>query len=479
MRKVRLSPGVGLALLWTLGCGVPPDAPAIRNVVLVSLDALGAKHVGTYGYPRDTTPNLDSLAAEGAVFESAYTQQVWTLSSHLTMVTGLTPQAHGASRRRPSSAGATSLAEILKQNGFATAAFMGAGGYASPAFGLGRGFDTFQTGVGDARRDNRARMRWLDEQARLLRQQPERRFFLLAHYYDPHSDANTEFPYHAPEPYRSRYLGSMRWDRRGDTSLLFDLQREGGPSALGARFLTALYDGGARYADEVGLGPLLQKLRHLDLADDTLVIVTADHGEQIFEHGKCCHRQPYVETAWVPLVMRGPGIAPGIRIPDLVQLVDLTPTILSLLSIPAPDHVQGRDLSPLLRGDSLPPSPAFVDGIFGGAPPYLDRQPSCVTLDIDGRRWSYVNTVYDRPGDGGRIFETRSVGELYLLDEDPEQHNDVAAGHPELVRRLNARLIAWYAESEALARSLGPAADHDWPLGDQERERLRALGYAE
>lgn len=477
-RGAPLSLAVALAALIA-ACGSGPER-AIRNVVLVSLDSLGAVHVGSYGYERDTTPTLDRLAEQGTLFENAYAQQVWTLTSHLTMVTGLYPQAHGASKERPVSPGAVTLAEILRGQGFRTAAFTGIGGYAGPDSGLGRGFELYRVGRSHAPADNVDRLRWLEEQARLRDADPEHRFFLFAHYFDPHSDVHTEVPYQVPDPYQHRYLpNGLDWARRGDTALLARLQEEGDVNERDREVLTALYDGGVRFTDEEGLAPLLRKLEELGFVDDTLLVVTADHGEEIFEHGHCTHQQPYEETSRVPLVMRGPGIPTGVRVSPLVELVDLQPTILSLLGIEAPANVQGHDLSPLLRGEPVEPRVAYVDGIFGGAPPYLTHKQSNLTVEIDGSRWSYVNMVHDRSEDGARVFETRSPGELYRLDEDPGQLENLRAEHPEIAADLEARLLAWYAENEALARRLGAAPSRADQISEQEKQELRALGYAE
>ena len=196
-------------------------------------------------------------------------------------------------------------------------------------------------------------------------------------------------PYHVPAPDGRRFLPpGPAWDRSGGSDLLIRLKREG-PTERDVEFLTAYYDAGVRYVDEHGLGPLLAALDELGLADDTLLVLTADHGEEIFEHGSVLHGYPYDETARVPLVFRGPGIPTGRRVPQLAALVDLMPTILSLLSLPIPEHVQGRDLGPLLRGAGPVNDAVYVDG--GGA-----AYPSSVIADLDGRRWSYFAPVESR-----------------------------------------------------------------------------------
>jgi len=423
------------------------------------------------------------VAAEGTLFENTYAQQVWTMTSHLTMVTGLYPNAHGAARSHPASEAATTLAEILQEHGFETAAFMGTGGWAGPKFGLGRGFESFKVGVSDAREDNLMRLTWLEKQALILEADPSHRFFMLAHYFDVHSDHDTDVPYSVPDPFKLRYLsGELDWNRRGATALLMEMQRNGDVNLEDRRVLTALYDAGVRFTDELGLAPLLDKLRELGLYDDTLIIITSDHGEEIFEHGACCHLQPYEETSRVPLVMRGPGVPRGRRVREIVELVDIMPTVLALVGFAdaVPDHVQGQDLAPLMRGDrSNDPARAYVDGLFGAIPPRKFHGPSNLIAEIDGRRWSLVNTVHESVVDGERIFETRTPAELYLLDSDPGQKVNLIAAEPELADKLQAQLLAWYRKNELLARRLGQGPIKENVLREADREKLRALGYLE
>lgn len=474
-RSVRL--GCVLALL---ACS--PSAPideGPRHVVLVSLDALGARHVGAYGYARETTPRLDALAREGVLFEKAYTQQVWTLTSHITMLSGLHPQAHGASQETPAREGIPHLARILSAAGFETAAFVGAGGYLEPRFGLGRGFGRYEILPQPAHIAQARRAEWLAEQAARAEEDPGHRFFLFTHYYDVHSDVGTRYPYASPPEYRERFWPEgLDWPRRGDTRLLDRLQKEGA-SEDDRRAIAALYDAGVRYCDEHCLGSLLDQLASLGLAEDTLLIVTSDHGEEIYEHGMCSHQQPYEETSRVPLVVRGPGVARGRRSAMTAQHVDLLPTVLSLLGLPVPEAAQGIDLGPWLAAESepAPPAPrdAFVDGILGGLPHVYWRYPSAIVSEDATGRFALVAPVdHPRRGDG-HDFALAGPGELYDLRADPEQQHDLRAAQPQRAARLAEKLLDWYRRNEAIAR---PDRAGPRPMLDEaERARLRALGY--
>ncbi|MDJ0846768.1 MAG: sulfatase [Myxococcota bacterium] len=469
-RCARLAALSALALACSSG-GEP------RHVVLVSLDAVGAKHVGAYGYERDTTPRLDAVAREGVVFESAYAPQTWTLTSHLSMMTGVAPRVHGATSTRAASPGVTTLAEVLGSFGFRTAAFAGGVAWMRPGYGMGRGFDRYELGAADAGRDTPHIVRWLGEQARRLEADPQHRFFLFVHYFDAHSDAGTRVPYAVPEPFDPYTLGFLRegqrWSREGGTDLLIRLAHEG-HSAEDREFASAWYDASVRYVDEVGLGALVAALDDLGLTDDTLLVVTADHGEELFEHGSVLHGFPYDETARVPLVMRGPGLPRGRRVSGLVSLVDLAPTILGQLSLPVPPSVHGRDLAPLLAGNASVREALVVDGGRRG-----DRDfPSHLIADLDGRRWSYLATVREEIHGGEPRFTAQRPGELFALDRDPAQQIDLAAREPELALRLETMLLEHLRADAALARRFPPGRPSG-VLTRQDREALEALGYAE
>lgn len=456
----------GLGLLMS-GCG-EPAGPIPRNVVIVSLDALGAGHTGTYGYARDTTPVIDRLAGEGVVFENAYTQQVWTLTSHLTMLTGLYPKAHGATSMRPAFDDAVTLTQLLRDRGFSTGAFTGVGGYMKPDFGLGRGFDRYTIGS-SSWLNNQSRLEWLEEQAGLQKADADHRFFLFAHYYNIHSTEGTDLPYTAPPPFGLHFLpgGLSAWRHRGDTDLLVELW--GKTTPVDRFVIGALYDGAVRHTDLMGLGVLVAKLKGLGLLDDTLLVVTSDHGEEIYEHGAPLHVQPYEPTARVPLVMRGPGIPAGARVPDLVELVDLTPTVLSRLGIPVPKEMQGADLSPLLRGKRIAKQRAFTEGLKT-----LRGGKTAITARVDGERWSFVTTVFPDDEAG---FRSPAPGELYRLDTDPSQAENVQPEHAELAAQLKQELLGWYAENAR--RAEGHAETAAAVLTEEERAHLEALGYVE
>ena len=459
-----------IAALLLFGCFREPEGPA-RHAVLVSLDALGARHVGTYGHVPDTTPQLDAIAADGAVFENAYTQQLWTLTSHLTMMTGLSPRAHGAGHQQPARPGIQTLAQRLRSQGFSTGSFVGAGGYMDGRFGLGRGFETYVTRDASSPLDNKRAFAWLRDQAAKARSDPDHRFFLFLHYYDVHSDAGTAVPYDSPYPERFMPEG-VAWRHPGGTLSLAALR--GRTTTEDLQALEALYDASVFFVDENAVGEIARVLEEEGLADETLLVVTSDHGEELFEHGDFSHMQPYDEGARVPLVLRGPGVPRGLRVPGLAGLVDLTPTILSLLGFAPPTHIQGKDLSPLLRGGSSVRDAVFVDGIMVN----LAHYPSAAVVQDGDERLAWVGRIETRETEAGTRFAPGPAAELYDLVADPRQTRDLAEERPGRTAEIGGQILDWYRKSDRFAGGLGTTGKQPI-LSESEEESLRALGYGD
>jgi arylsulfatase A-like enzyme len=428
------------------------------NVVLVSIDSLRADHLGCYGYGRATSPTLDRLADEGVLFENATSSTSWTLPAHASMFTGLPNSAHGLDApARVLSPERATLAEALQARGYRTAGFW-SGPFLHPRFGLGQGFDHYVNCAGfafdsDPRRANDlahedvTSPRLVEEVTRFLDDVGDQPFFLFVHMWDVHYD------YIPPPPYDTLfdpdYDGPV--DGRGVANALEDLA----PRDL--EHLIALYDGEIAWTDR-HLGLMLERLDELGLAGDTVVLVTADHGEEFFEHGLFGHRKTlFEESIAVPLVVRAPGIGRrGLRVAEPVGIVDLAPTILELAGVPPLADVLGRSLVPLLNGHT--PDAPGVEVVSE-----LSRRESLLlSVRIDDRK----------------VILDRTTGEpigYWNLAEDPgELKNLLETGvlDEPLARRVqatNARLQA-LAERHALRAIEGP-------LPTELEERLRDLGY--
>jgi arylsulfatase A-like enzyme len=339
---------LALSAVVVAACG---DAePARRpNVILISLDTLRADHMGLYGYERDTTPYLDRMADESLVFERAFAPAAWTLISHMTMLTGLYSNQHGVvAGDRALARDTPLLAQRLVDQGYQTLALYYEG-WISARHGFGRGFDVFrphetvlEAGV------------HLDEE--LARLDPERPFFLFVHLFDIHCGPLATEPgplYHAPPPYDTLFLPDaaarippLPEKRLWKTQGLLDEQAVEG--------LVALYDGGIRYVDDQ-LAEWIEGWKASGLLDETLLIVTADHGEALLQRETIRdHGGGYQEGLRVPLILRDPrGWRAGERELGTAHLADIAPTVLDFVGDRRAALLPGQSLLDVIPGDRL------------------------------------------------------------------------------------------------------------------------------
>jgi choline-sulfatase len=403
-------------------CSKPP--PAIRNVLLISIDTLRADHLSAYGFRRPTTPNIDAVAREGVLFKNVHTPVPMTLPAHVSMLTGTLPPTHGLrdnlQNRLPE--GSLTLAEMLKARGFTTGAIVSTF-VLDRRFGTSQGFDSYDDRfqavhkIGDLRErkgdeaTRRAR-EWLDEHK-------DRTFFFLVHLYDPHD------PYEPPEPFASQWKAHP-------------------------------YEGEVAFADHC-VGQVMEKLRQLGLYDSTLIVITGDHGEMLGEHGELNHGFFLYEGALrVPLVVRVPHAEAAARQVDVpVSLIDIVPTVLSLLGAEVPKAVQGVDLSPWLAGR----------GAGGKARPLYAET-------VTPTRYYGANSLLGVIADGWKYIETTRP-ELYDLRSDPAEAVNLLEHQPARADALGRTLVAILA---AAGRAPGPAPESA-ALDEESRQRLAALGY--
>lgn len=438
----------------------PPRRP---DVVLISLDTLRCDALGPWRRPGQpsVTPRLDALAAEGIVFADAYAPMPWTLSSHMSMLTGLDPDVHGVltegsvlSRR------ITTLPETLHRLGYLTLGLATAN-WLDGAYGFDRGFDFYRLLAGGLRP---ARVVDVGAAALLRGRDPadRRPLFLFLHYYDAHSDFADEgnrLPYFVAPELLPAGLDPSRFCHQGRcaTEFLTDVNR--GRVRLGAAELAAvaaLYEGGVRGLD-ADLGALFDFLRQRGTWDDALVIVTADHGEEFLEHGKVLHDQGYRETARVPLLVKLPrGERAGTRVEAPVGTVELAATVLAYLEAAPESEIEGRDLLAVAAaGDEAVDRPILTRGRERPRPRY-----------------------FLRTRDRTLVFDPRSRRtELYDLAADPGESEDLAAGRPREVAALARQLAEALRGEEELAARLGAPADQAEVLDAKQREALKALGY--
>jgi choline-sulfatase len=421
------------AVLWYV---LLPQTPEIRHVLLISIDTCRSDHLGCYGYPLDTTPNIDAIAKQGIVFENAVSPVPYTLPAHCSMLTGTIPPFHGVldnSDYRLSKEN-TTLAELLKEKGFSTAAFVSSF-VLDARFGMGQGFDLYDDefaetsaamGINQCSADESTRdaVAWLDKHR-------HEKGFVFLHYYDPH------FTYDPPEPFASKFKEVPQ------------------PDNVTTPFGQALFDG---YAGEIAytdhcIGQVMGRLKQLGLYDSTLIIITSDHGEMLGQHGEGFHGyyvyQPAIE---VPLIFKLPGKSTAQRIANTVGLVDIVPTVCAMLGIELPAPIQGQDLSPCFNGRPLPSAERHL--FCQSLEPSKYNANSLLGVVTD--EYKYIHTT--RP-------------ELYDLLNDPNELSNIAGEQPDRLQAMDTAL------SQILAEATQPQANSRAGLDEETRQRLESLGY--
>ncbi len=394
------------------------------NVLLISIDTLRADHLGAYGYPYIETPFIDRLAKEGILYERAMATVALTLPSHTSILTGLYPPAHGVRSNLDYTVpeGIVTLPELLKKNGYNTAGVVGAV-ILDRVFGLDQGFDSYDDTGMEPQEDNsllpsERRGDEVTEQAlKWLRAgKGEEPFFLWAHYYDPH------IMYEPPEPFSEKYVASP-------------------------------YDGEIAYTDHE-VGRLLKGVREHADRFPLIVILVGDHGESLGEHGEMTHGFfVYNPTIHVPLIMHCPPRFPsGKRVDRVVSIVDIAPTILDALAIAVPGWMHGKSLLDF-KEEAVEERQVYMEARM----PFLNYG------------WSDIRAISQH----GYTYIHSSRPELYNIDEDFYQKNDLASSKPDIMRKMATRLKAF--EKKISSERYQKQAKGKTAPGT--RKKLAALGY--
>jgi arylsulfatase A-like enzyme len=464
-----------LALLIMTGCGERPLAEARPSIVLIVIDTLRADHLGAYGYPRPTSPVLDALAAEGTLFADVTAPSSWTRPSVGSLFTSRLPSEHGAvSVRESLDPDLPTLAERLRDSGYQTLGVSGNFPHVHKKSGLARGFETFVSlalSVDTPRHDTLMRIPlWpnapgtplraptADEvNERVFAELPDpgdRPLFLYVHYMDPHSG------YLAPEPFRELFdRGSEAVPSRPEATAdyLVDLAAGRAEAQQGERErLVDLYDAEIRYVD-TEIGRLLAELDVRGYGRNTVVVVLSDHGEEFEDHGGWFHGITlHRELLRVPLIVhdRRGQLETGVR-RDPVELLDVPVTLLALAKVAAAPGMRGRSL--------------FETSARGGGARVAELHPGI----REDRAGPLRHRVAIARGGWKALVDREGVVSLYQLDRDPDEQSPLPADHPSAPARL-------VNEARAAASALASSAPTNPPeLPAEEREALRALGYAE
>lgn len=438
-----------------LGCGQggEPDEHAragaeareLSNLVLISLDTLRADRLGVYGYERDTSPQIDGLAARGVRFARATSVAAWTLPAHMTFFTGLYPSGHATTRfetRLPEDV--PTLTEVLRKAGYRTFGHT-SGGFLAGRYGFERGFEEYG--------DELLGIRGLLSRARASIEsiKDDAPFFLFVQTFSIHC------PYPAPEGLIDAFRTTGPEDEiaprevcldHGDRPALTDGQR---------RYLSDRYDASIRATDEQ-VGRFVRWLELTGRLDDTVLVLISDHGEEFWDHGAFAHSHSlYEELLHVPLIVLAPGLLPAV-VDERVSVVDLMPTLLELVGLPeeaSRSETHGRSLVGLMQ--RVP-----------GAEAEFAARPLIAESEATGDD-RFVGIIYA----GWKLVIDLGTGETMLFDltADPLEQRDLAASEPERLRALRQRL----AEVRTRLGDRDPV--HVAPPSEAQLEDLRALGY--
>jgi len=448
--RILVSGLASLLIFFAIGC----SETTRPNVLFIVVDTLRSDHLGSYGYERETSPSIDALAADAVRFERSYAPAPWTKPSVASMISGLYPSGHAANSLFSGLAGSIeTLPEILQDAGYATASVVSSK-VLTAKIGFRQGYESHDRsaahgGAYDSTPGVTEKSIELIE--KLSRE--ERPFFLFVHYFDPHYT----YQRHPDSDFAAERAGRIDGTEKIGKlrKLLGDMTDEE------VALLVDLYDEEIRFTD-AGIGRLLDRLRELGLYDDTLIVLTADHGEEFLEHGWLGHTQNlYEAVVRVPLIIREPSLPHGPRVvAKPVSLVSLVATILELAGV---DSLQRRfhepSLVPELRGER-------------------DETHSVVFMEVDFEGYSRKKTAFKKAivlGDLKLIRDDLTGAmEIYDLAADPQERNNLAVRHPELREKLAPLL-------ERSIRRSGSAPVDAWDVefSSEEIEDLRALGYVE
>jgi arylsulfatase A-like enzyme/Tfp pilus assembly protein PilF len=403
------------------------ERTAIRqlNLVLITIDTLRPDRLGSHGASNVETPNLDRLARSGVLFENAVAQAPLTAPSHASMFTGQNPTVHKVRDTGgfvlPESSPA--LAQILQNQGWDTAAFVGAA-VLKKSFGFNRGFAVYddqmqkpEAGGAASEFPERRAGEVVDRAIGWLNGQSGKPFFLWVHVFDPHS------PYDPPPPFREKYSGRS-------------------------------YDGEIAYTDQQ-LGRLLEAVRRKSPPENTLIAVLSDHGESLSDHGEYTHGVfLYDSTLRIAFMIAGPGVPAGQRLKVQARSIDLLPTILDLMGSRAPEGVQGVSLAHALSGRQQPETYSYSETLF----PKINMGWAELR-GIRTSRWKYVQAP--KP-------------ELYDLVQDPGETKNVIAAQPDVARELEAKL----SEAAGSGSGQNPEKVTTAVVDQRTMQQLKSLGYS-
>ena len=430
--------------------------PIDANLLVISIDTTRADHLGCYGHANAQSPVLDELAQSGARFLDSFTVMPTTLPAHTALFTSQYPRQTGVQSNLGNvSPHELTLAEQLQKHGIKTASFNSSRVLAAST-GINQGFDTYAC----ANKNLWPADKTMGMAANWIRENKDSRFFCFVHVYDPHAG------YDAP-PKHKKALGVQATTSLPPWGQMAFMSEPEGLSQELVEDAARAYDAEIAFVDEQ-IGILLQTLKDQGVTDDTIVVVTSDHGETLhelkdtyqyaYDHGEFL----YPRELRVPLLIHAPsafGFPPGQEISDAVSLLDLMPTALELMGVPCPDQIEGRSLVPALQGKALDPAIIVAE---------RHSYESAPNPWMQGDAYAVISAPWLLLASHGRGIE------LFRLDKDRQGLHDLAKKHGEEVKRLQRRLAQWLSSRTLNDHSLAPES-----TGSERDQGLSGLGYTQ
>ena len=432
--------------------------PTPQHVILIVVDTMRRDALGCYGNPRQPTPHMDRIAAEGVRFDTAISTSGWTLPAIGSLLTGAWPTIHGGHGKivdlSPLREEIPTAPEVLQANGMRTLGVANAA-FVSPLLGFSRGFDVF-----DHRhafnQDIRRADETVDDALHMMRAQPEEPSFVFIHLFDPHLD------YDPPPGYAFKYT-----DGRTAPTPPLSLQQcgvmglatgTGRPTQEDADYVRGIYDAEMNFID-VQIGRLVDELKRMGIYDETLLVITSDHGEEFWEHQQFEHGHTlYDELVRIPLIVKPPSdFVPAQRVvSSQVRILDIPPTLFDFLHIDPPESFVGTSIVPLMLGKSEERRVAFSESTLYGADKLAWR---------DGRYKLIVDT---NP-------QARVPIELYDLQEDPAEATNLIDTLPDVAAEYRAELTDFRERLLKQAKSMSNPKAKD--MSPARVQSLMSLGY--
>jgi arylsulfatase A-like enzyme len=454
------------------GSKLNPELEGYPNILVITLDTVRADHLPTYGYPINTAPSFDKIAQESVVFDNALSGAAWSIPGHANLFTGRYPHNHDALTRSWSlKFDEVTMAEILRARGYDTAAFIGGNAWLKAKYGFGQGFTThkdrqdffefvktfdktslrapvvsfvlpfistnFETNIHNARRFtsifdldkekpaeevNEQVFKWLDKN------QDSGPFFMFINYYDPHD------PYHLGIEFREQFTDEDHDYINEFKKTVDSAKRYDDISQEDIEDIITLYDIELFYLD-YHLGKLLEKFDELGLREDTLIIITSDHGEELYDHGYFKHgRTLFQEIIHVPLLIHYPKEFEPRTIKKTVGIVDIFPTVLDVLEMEKPENLDGVSLFPLMKNEGPYKREFMLSEIFGREGIEKARRQIAVSVDD----WKLIEVLQWEDTSPGEEVITSG---LYNLRTDPNEQKNLYDIFPQKRNTLRQYMI--------------------------------------